>query len=82
VCPEPSPRTADISALLRGCAQALARFHDARLGRDSVAAFIPLFEALNWAASIDEGLGYLDHAELQGSRFARNRVHHQWADAL
>jgi hypothetical protein len=67
--------------LLLGYEQAVARFHAARLARDPAAAFIPLFEALNWAASIDESLGYLDHGELQGLRFTRNRVHHQWADA-
>lgn len=49
-------------------------------------AFIPLFEALNWAASID--LFFHDTGKpvgddlLTGVRFARNRVHHQWAKAL
>jgi hypothetical protein len=48
--------------------------------------FLPLFEALNWAASIDL---YFDEAGkpigndlLTAVRFARNRVHHQWARAL
>ena len=35
-----------------------ARFHAARLGTDEGEAFIPLFEALNWAASLDERLDF------------------------
>jgi hypothetical protein len=65
-----------------GYDRATARFHDARMGTDPAEAFIPLFESLNWAASIDERLGYPDRPELRGLRFARNRVHHQYADAL
>jgi hypothetical protein len=48
--------------------------------------FIPLFEALNWAASID--LYFRDDGKpiksdlLTAVRFARNWVHHQWAQAL
>jgi hypothetical protein len=48
--------------------------------------FRPLFEALNWAASID--LTLLEQGRpvgsdlLEGIRFARDRVHHQWALAL
>jgi hypothetical protein len=71
-----------LEALIRGYTEALGRFHEAKLGRDPVAAFLPLFEALNWAASIDERLEYPEHPELRGLRFARNRVHHQWAEAL
>ena len=74
--------TVDLSVVRRGYADARERFHAARMGDDPVAAFLPLFEALNWAASIDEGLGYPDYPEIRGMRFARNRVHHQWADAL
>ena len=48
--------------------------------------FVPLFEALNWAASVDiyfiEGRAPIQDPLLTGVRFARNRVHHQWADAL
>lgn len=66
----------------QGYHQARERFHEARLGTDATAAFIPLFEALNWATSIDEKLGFQPVPELRGLRFARHRVHHQWADAL
>lgn len=44
--------------------------------------FLPLFEALNWAASIDEFLGTQKEPIIRALRFARNRVHHQWANAL
>src|SRR5438094_3494121 len=48
--------------------------------------FLPLFEALNWAASVD--MFFIDNGRpiqddlLTGVRFARNRVHHQWELAL
>jgi hypothetical protein len=57
-----------------------------------------LFEALGWAYSIDERLqqgwksqahadefwyeGFKHGDVAKGFRFARNRVHHQWANAL
>ncbi len=48
--------------------------------------FLPLFEALNWAASIDlyfsERGTPMEDDLLTAVRFARNRVHHQWARAL
>ena len=48
--------------------------------------FLPLFEALNWAASIDEFLvdkrRPIQDELLTGVGFARNRVHHQWGLAL
>jgi hypothetical protein len=48
--------------------------------------FLPLFEALNWAASIDryffEKGRPIENDLLTAVRFARNRVHHQWALAL
>ena len=72
----------DRPVLLRGYREGLGRFHEARIGTDTVDAYLPLFEALNWAASLDEHLDYPDHPELRGMRFARNRVHHQWAEAL
>jgi hypothetical protein len=72
----------NLSTLLCGYREALERFHAARLGQDPATAYLPLFGALNWVASIDEGLRYPDHRDLRGLRFARHRVHHQWADAL
>lgn len=68
--------------LLRGLREAATRFEDASRGGDSEATFLPLFEALNWTVSLDERLGYPRSPVLRGLRYARNRVHHQWADAL
>lgn len=61
-------------------------------------AFMALFEALNWATAIDERFRDTWPGErgpderwadafdagktLRALRFARNRVHHDWADAL
>jgi hypothetical protein len=60
--------------------------------------FPPLFEALNWATAIDLRITqrwradppfrghwpgwYTGGAVLLGTRYARNCVHHQWADAV
>ncbi len=85
--------------LLAGFEKAVDRFHDASVGRDAVATFHPLFEALNWATALDDQVGvhwapagsplgweWRSRAHegryVQAVRFARNRVHHQWADAL
>jgi hypothetical protein len=77
--PEPVP----LSTLIRGYARAFDRFKEASANRDRPdEVFIALFEALNWATSIDERLCYPDNRALRGVRYARNRVHHKWADAL
>ncbi len=50
--------------------------------------FLPLFEALNWAVALSDLARTTktpipgDPGDLAGLRFARNRVHHQWANAL
>jgi hypothetical protein len=60
--------------------------------------YLALFEALNWAVTVEERLwrewdGLIDDprawylevshgATMRGVRFARNRVHHQWTDAV
>ena len=61
---------------------------------DKEQAFFTIFEALNWAAAIDHRLGttlgtgeqwassYAEGAYVLGFRYARNVVHHEWADAL
>jgi hypothetical protein len=68
---------------VNGFVQAFARFEERRMLRDAEDAFHSLFECLAWAASLDERLGYPTACpELRGLRFARHRVHHQWADAL
>lgn len=89
-----------VRAQVRGYTTAYERFARALEGQDPVAAYIPLFEALNWAVSLDdrikeiwvpEGnkLGWKWRAKaghgaeiLAGVRYARNSVHHHWADAL
>jgi hypothetical protein len=88
-----------VDQLYRGFASAWHRFmEDGRLAADPVDAFIPLFDTLNWATTLDERIAtdlgtagnpdwswrdkYMDGAVVRGVRFARNRVHHQWADAL
>ncbi|HLI32220.1 MAG TPA: hypothetical protein VKU89_05720 [Solirubrobacteraceae bacterium] len=43
--------------MFTGYMQAATRFHDAAVGRVAAAAFIPLFEALNWAATLDWRIG-------------------------
>lgn len=62
-----------------------------------VDSFIPLFEALNWATSLEFRIGaeWPDRSAakdwyrpmpvgitVRSVRFARNRVHHQWAEAF
>jgi len=42
------------AAMFEGYAHAVGRFHEAAKTRDPTAAFIPLFEALDWAVSLDE----------------------------
>jgi hypothetical protein len=72
--------------LVEGYRLALNRLHEAVGQRDPKETFIPLFETLNWAVVlIDYGKERgpsLDGEILLGLRCARNRVHHQWADAV
>ncbi len=86
-------------AMFEGYASATSRFHEAAKTRDATAAFVPLFEALNWAVALDDraakhwtphgeplGLGWRESVQdaeiMEGVRFVRNSVHHQWSDAL
>ncbi len=88
-----------VSVLLDGYEQACQRFYDAMNGTSRDNTFMPLFEALSWAVSLDDRLqniwkeapprtskwwsdGFAHGDTVKGVRFARNRVHHQWADAL
>jgi hypothetical protein len=83
--------------LLAGHAFAIKRLEDA-IG-DPLASFRAVFEALNWATSIDDRIRAhwapegkpldwewrerVSGAEVMPAvRFARNRVHHHWADAI
>ena len=88
---EPRPGHAFVTArpewMIEGYLRALGRFRDAvGLRGEPIETFLPLFEALNWAASVIEYLRDADSArrtrEMQGVRYVRNRVHHDWALAL
>ena len=73
-----------VGVMIDGCLAALERLLTTTKDPDARPdeTFVPLFEALNWAASIDlrnEELGTpIGDEPLRGMRFARNRVHHQW----
>lgn len=87
-----------LTPMIRGFEEASRRFNDVMRGRDADATFLALFEALNWAVSIDDRFrsiweteqrsmtwwteGFTHGDVVKGVRFGRNRVHHQWADAL
>lgn len=84
-----------LETLLAGFDHARGRFlRSGSTGAEG--AFIALFEALNWVVAIDDrlrepdalGHGWADRLRpgeagvMKGVRFARNAVHHSWADAL
>lgn len=73
-----------VRTLFNGFDQAYARWQVVEYAPyDAAAAFIPLFEVLEWAACIDERLAYIDWSkDLRGLRWARNRSRHDWAMAL
>lgn len=86
----------DVDQLFRGYRQGLLRLHRAVQSRDLWPVFFALFEALNWAVVLDDaiddvfahgdGAKWWRHDEqgylLAAVRYVRNRVHHQWANAL
>jgi hypothetical protein len=80
--------TAPVEWMVEGYLTALERLLEAIRRGDAgdKETFLPLFDALNWAASIDKF--FVDNGRpiqddlLTGVRFARNRVHHQWGLAL
>jgi hypothetical protein len=83
----PKTTAADPAWYVTGYRRALARFDATREAREEPEEmFIPLFEALNWAAAIVDPnsplRALITDNTVRALRFARNRVHHQWADAL
>jgi hypothetical protein len=77
-----------LETLLTGLQQAISR-----LTSSPGDPFIPVFESLNWIVTIDEWLQVErddrdwwvrepDGELVRALRFVRNRVHHQWADAI
>jgi hypothetical protein len=81
-----------LETLLAGYRQAYKRWMSGpRIDPDPDQAFFAIFEALNWAVTVDDRLsdvlvgwprGYDERDSLLGFRYARNAVHHDWADAL
>ncbi len=69
--------------LVRGYQRAYARFKEIPQHREALSEiFLPLFEALTWAGSLEEKLRPHNEPLLRAVRNARNRVIHQWADAI
>ncbi|MGI8420404.1 MAG: hypothetical protein ACR2LN_07245 [Candidatus Levyibacteriota bacterium] len=80
--------------LLRGFINAYTRTKDAKNQIEPKELFTCLFETLNWVVAIDDRLKRdrndniwytqyrADGDVLRAVRFARNRVHHQWADIV
>ena len=87
------PAAVGLGTLLAGYRQACERWMAGpRIDPDPEQAFFAIFEALNWAVSIDDRLGedtllgwpsaYDERGYVAGFRYARNAVHHHWAEAL
>ena len=77
----------DTPTLYRGYVGACARFQAAEDARQDVReTFYPMFEALNWAVSLEDQMRELKQPLtgnlVRGIRCVRNRVHHQWAAAV
>jgi hypothetical protein len=69
--------------LVSGYRAAVARFTAAVDRHDPPEeTYLPLFEALNWAVSLDDRLKHPDVEVAGGLRWARNLAHHQRAEAL
>jgi hypothetical protein len=90
-----SENRVSLETLLAGYQQAYDRWMAGpRIDADPDRAFFAIFEALNWAASIDWRLAetaimgegwadaYTEGGVVRGFRYARNAVHHDWANAL
>jgi hypothetical protein len=81
---------ADPALFVRGFGEAherlLSRLESIETPPDDV--FLPLFESLNWAVALcdlatDKKITLnADADDLRGLRFVRNRVHHQWENAV
>ncbi|SRR5260221_13238953 len=82
-----------LNDLLEGFRQSYDRTKDAKNTRDGRAVFLALFETLNWIVSIDDrlrieqGNNWFRQVGPQGQvvralRYARSRVHHNWADII
>lgn len=80
--------THQLEQLIEGYRRAFERFKLAseRDDRSTDETFFPLFETLNWAASAEDVLRRrgddTNDSVLKALKYVRNRVHHQWADAI
>jgi hypothetical protein len=79
--------TAGVTWFVDGYRRALARFNATETPEhDAKERFLPLFETLSWAVAIvmpdPRRPRRPQDPIIRGLRFARNRVHHAWADAL
>jgi hypothetical protein len=92
---ESGPAAVTLETLLAGYRRAYERWMAGpRIEVDQDAAFFAIFELLNWAVVIDTRLQrvsahrdrwasrYPEGGYVLGFRYARNAVHHDWADAL
>jgi hypothetical protein len=89
-----------VAVQVAGLRAAIERLEAASARKDDPqGTYLPLFEALNWAAAIDYRIGVIwrpdgkklaeksrekvtNGAVIAAIDWARNLVHHQWADAL
>jgi len=70
-------------SFVAGYVEARKRFEQASQHREAPdEMFAPLFETLSWAASLEEKLRPHDDPLLRAVSYARNRVHHQWSNAV
>ena len=80
---DPEPPTVGLETLVRGFNEARDRLGTPKPDADSFDhAYMAVFEALNWAAAIDEFCRYPDSRLLWGLHYVRNTVHHQLARAI
>ena len=79
-----TPEVVSVATLFDGFEQAFARWRAVeRASAEPGETFMPLFEVLEWTVSIQERLGLWEiWGDLRGLRWARNRAHHDWAQAL
>jgi hypothetical protein len=77
-------QVAPFPRLLEGFQRSLGRFQSVAYAElPPIETYIPLFETLNWSASIADWLGKDRKPDLlRAVEYARNAVHHEWIQAL
>jgi hypothetical protein len=76
-----------VDTLVSGFTEALRRFREVRVAKDQRGTFVALAECLMWTATLSERLDLArgdgqTRDLLHAFKWIRNRVHHQWADAV